>query len=102
MKTREELQAHLEELLGSRNVYFQPATNTKINYPCIVYRLEEYEDKYADNKRYISFKKYTITHIYHKYSSNLHEQFRNSFMFLNGPKPAVADGLYHDVYTLYY
>lgn len=102
MKTREELQAHLEELLGSRNVYFQPATNTKINYPCIVYRLEEYADKYADNKRYISFKKYIITHIYHKYSSNLHEQFRNSFMFLDGPKPAVADGLYHDVYTLYY
>jgi len=33
MGTRLELQNLLENILGSRNVYFQPPENLKLNYP---------------------------------------------------------------------
>lgn len=36
-KLRQEFQAKLESILGSRNVYFQPPSNIKMKYPAIVY-----------------------------------------------------------------
>ena len=37
MGTRIELQSKLEELLGSRQVYYQPPETVKMEYPAIVY-----------------------------------------------------------------
>ena len=37
MADRKALQADLEQLIGSRNVYYQPPENVKMNYPAIVY-----------------------------------------------------------------
>lgn len=34
---RQEFQAKLENILGSRNVYFQPPSNIRMKYPAIVY-----------------------------------------------------------------
>ena len=42
MANRLDLQALLEDLLGSRNVYYQPPESDKMNYPAIVYALEDY------------------------------------------------------------
>lgn len=102
MRTRLELQAKLEGILGSRNVYFQPASNTSIKYPCIVYKLNTIDSKFADNKRYIKDAKYTITHIYQRYSNNLQSVFLDSFDYIEMGTPTCIDGLYHDVYTLYF
>ena len=40
MGTRIELQLKLEEILGSRHVYFQPPASIKMTYPAIVYELD--------------------------------------------------------------
>ena len=53
MSSRTDLQKKLEEILGSRNVYFQPPTNTMIQYPAIVYSLKRKESKFADNAKYL-------------------------------------------------
>lgn len=102
MRTRLDLQNELVRVLGNENIYFQPPTNTKIKYPCIIYKLNKVESKFADNKRYIAHKKYTITHIYQKYSQNLQDQLLDSFDYINLDNPFCSDGLYHDVYTLYF
>lgn len=39
MGTRLELQNKLEELLGSRHVYFQPPESVKMEYPAIKYSM---------------------------------------------------------------
>ena len=52
MRTRLELQAMLEELLGSRNVYFQPPESLKINYPCIVYSTNRVGNGFGNNDIY--------------------------------------------------
>ena len=37
MASRLNLQDKLEEVLGSKQVYFQPPESLKLKYPCIVY-----------------------------------------------------------------
>ena len=61
MASRLDLQATLETLLGSRNVYFQPPESVKMNYPAIVYGLDNVESTFADDGVYLSHKRYLIT-----------------------------------------
>ena len=102
MKTREELHQQLLEVTGVKNIYFQPPTNTQIKYPCIVYKFDGFHNKNADDKKFATWGRYTITHIYQKYSQNLRDKLPNSFDFIDLSNTFTNDGLYHDVYTLYY
>lgn len=61
MASRLSLQTQLEELLGTRNVYFQPPESIKMNYPAIVYALEDIENAHADDGVYLSYKRYSVT-----------------------------------------
>lgn len=49
---REELQAYLETLLGSGNVYFQPPDDAKMQYPAIIYRRDRGDTEFAGNRPY--------------------------------------------------
>ena len=46
---RLELQKKFEDILGSRNVYFQPPSNVRMEYPAIVYTRTNLEPIRADN-----------------------------------------------------
>ncbi len=61
MPCRRKLQTLLEELLGSRNVYFQPPAQIQMKYPAIVYGLEDIENTFANDGVYLSKRKYLIT-----------------------------------------
>ena len=61
MPSRLELQTLLEELLESRNVYYQPPTSVKMKYPAIVYGLEDIENSFANDGVYLSKRKYSVT-----------------------------------------
>ena len=52
MDNRPNLQKLLEELMGNRNVYFQPPPSLRILYPAIVYSRSNIENSYADNSPY--------------------------------------------------
>ena len=51
MAGRLELQSKLEELLGTRNVYYQPPESIKIGYPAIVYFKNNIVNRYANDGR---------------------------------------------------
>ena len=53
MGSRIDLQSKLEDILGSRNVYFQPPENLKIKYPAIIYSLNNINLRFADNMPYM-------------------------------------------------
>ncbi len=57
------LQLHevLCELLGTRCVYFQPPESIEMDYPAIVYGLDDIENTYADGGVYLSTKRYAVT-----------------------------------------
>ena len=52
MDSRPNLQTKLEQILGSRNVYFQPPESIKLNYPAIVYKRSNIQNTFADNEVY--------------------------------------------------
>lgn len=49
MGDRLDLQAKFEEILGSRNVYFQPPASVSMQYPAIRYEFKDMRTKSANN-----------------------------------------------------
>lgn len=60
---RLQLQQELEDILGSKNVYFQPPEDMKINFPCIIYFKSTVPTFYANNKLYRHVQGYTVTYV---------------------------------------
>lgn len=101
MKTRDEVQALLEEVLGSKNVYFQAPPNTGMKYPCIVYRFSNFHRENADNKPYILTGRWEIHHMY----KSIKNDMKNTMLFIapyvSFDRRLVTDGVYNDFYTIY-
>lgn len=97
----EELQLLLEKLLGSTNVYFQPPSQQRINYPCIVYQLDYVKTKYADSLPYNNAKRYSV-----KYISKSPDQYIPDKIGLlptaSFDRFYVSDNLNHWAYRLYF
>ena len=100
-RTRLNLQTKLEELLGSRHVYYQPPENLKMEYPAIRYSKSDMEDIYANNIKYISRDVYDLVVIDKKPDNpvikKLLELPYSEFDMLY-----VADGLNHDIVRIFY
>ena len=100
-KRRQKLHEILCDILGSRNVYFQPPSSKKMNYPAIVYSLSNIQKSSANNNTYAKRNAYEITLIdrdpdnetVDKIASLPRCRFDRSF---------VSDNLNHYVFTLYF
>jgi len=101
MDRRLELQTKLENILGSRNVYFQPPSNTKIEYPCIVYERDDIDQRFADNRTYINTVRYSLTLISRSPENNLVSKILE-LPYCSYDRFYTTDSLNHDVFTLYY
>lgn len=98
---RKELQAKLEELLGSRNVYFQPPENFKMKYDCIVYKRDPKDNRHADNRVFAQRQGWMITHI--STSPISPEVQKLSELPTCRPEQSfVSDNLYHNVFHIYF
>lgn len=95
------LHDELIRILESNNVYFQPPSGYRMNYPCIIYKRDAYDTFYANDKKYFGMKRYLITVVDANPDSLIPDkvlkmqycEFLNHF---------TIDGLNHDVYSLYY
>jgi len=98
---RLELQAILEAIRGSDNVYFQPPPTVQLQFPCIVYKRDFGDTKFADNKPYSFKQRYEITVINRDSDDPAIDLIRAMPMtvFL---RHFVRDGLNHDVFQTYF
>lgn len=101
MDKRLKLQAMLEELLGSRNVYYQPPATIKMTYPAIVYTKEGYNTKDANDSTYLKKKRYQLTVIDRRPDNPVIEKLME-LPLCGYDRPFTSDNLYHDVLTIYY
>lgn len=101
MAQRLELQAILVELLGSPNVYFQPPPTIQMSYPCIVYKRDDENSKFADNLPYSRKKRYQVTVIDRNPDSEIPDKVAQlpSCIF---DRFYTAENLNHDVYQLFF
>jgi len=101
MASRLKLQTELEELLGTRNVYFSPPASVKMQYPAIVYSLSNIDNAHADNSVYKQEYAYEITVIDRNPDSDIVKKVsRLPRCRFNRHYP--SDNLNHDVFTIYY
>lgn len=101
-KTRENLSKIFREIMGSNNVYFQPTTGTKMNYPCIIYKLEGLESFKADDINYQKHKRWFITVIDYDPDSTIYLQLCDRFKYCDLDRTAVNDNLNHWYLTLFW
>ena len=100
-KSRLELHEILCDILGSRNVYFQPPESLKMKYPCIVYERSGIDEIFADNSEYRNLKRYTITYIDEDPDSETPDKLQ-AVRYCYFDTHFKADNLNHDVFTLYF
>lgn len=101
MGNRLDLQALLEELLGSENVYYQPPASVRMSYPAIVYSRKTIDNTSANNAAYMQSSSYEITVI----DKNPDSEFVTKVSKLplcRHDRQFISDNLYHDAFTLYY
>lgn len=61
MANRLDLQTRFENILASRNVYFQPPASISMRYPAIKYSLNDVEITFANNGVYRNTPSYEVT-----------------------------------------
>ena len=101
MDQRLKFQTLLEELLGSRNVHFQPNENISMTYPAIVYNLDYMESLHGNNKPYNIQDRYSVTYIDRKPTGDMRMKLASL------PKSAFdrafqSNGLNHIIFNIYY
>lgn len=98
-RPRSELSEILHEFCD--NVYFQPPTGTKIKYPCIIYKIEDLDPRYADNRTYSICNQYSITYITRDPDDNVKYRIVDLPM-CRMTRSYTEDNLYHYAYRLYF
>lgn len=101
MDRRPELQTLLEELLGTRNVYFQPPASVKMRYPAIVYSRKDIEGTFADDGIYLHAVSYEVTVIDENPDSEIVMKMLKLPM-CSFDRHYSSDGLNHDVFKLFF
>lgn len=101
MRDRLELQAYLEQILGSRRVYFQPPENLKMEYPCIRYKLKNIDVEHADDMPYLKHKSYELIYIDADPDNQMIDTLSDLPM-CRFDRTYAADGLHCYVYTIFY
>jgi len=102
MKTRIDLDNELREVLGSSNCYFQPPSNIKLHYPCIIYSLSSIDTKKADNKNYLTYNRYDVQVIDKNPDTELPRKILEHFQMISMGKVFVVNNLNHYNFNLYY
>lgn len=101
MGKRLNLQSKLEELLGSRNVYYQPPDSVKMEYPAIKYSKSDVKLTYANDSKYSKTNRYELIVISKKPDDPVIEKLL-TLQYCSYDRHYISDNLYHDVLTIYY
>ena len=94
---------NLHQLLETfvENVYFQPPNNVQLVYPCIIYKRDYADTKFADDKPYNQTKRYMVTVIDRDPDSDIPDKVASMPLSLFN-RFYTADNLNHDVYNVYF
>lgn len=100
MGTRLDLHSELQEFL--QDVYFQPPSNIKMVYPCIVYNKTGKNRHFAADVIYLSQQGYQITVIDPNPESPVADAIEEHFQHCSIDRYYTVDNLNHTTLSLYY
>lgn len=96
------LHTKLQSIIGAgKKVYFQPDTNIKLTYPCIVYKMTGLPVEWADNIPYIEWTAYQVQYIYRDPDDTLVKGImKHDLGFMSFSGTTVSSGVYTTTYQL--
>lgn len=99
---RELLHDTLSNVDGVKKAYFQPPSEAQLVYPCIIYELSDLNATYADNKRFFTFPRYTLTLIDKNPESPIQEEILNlgNGCYVQFDRFFTINGMNHWTYSL--
>lgn len=100
MGSRLELHGELTKFLPM--AYFQPPSNIKMAYPCIVYNKIPKASEYANNHTYKYLQGYQLTVITTDADSQVADNLESHFQYCKITREFVVDNLHHTTLNLYY
>jgi hypothetical protein len=100
-RDRKQLHQILRDLLGSANVYFQPPPDRQMTYPAIVYNRDTSNTEFAGNFPYKRDIRYQLTVIDRNPDSDIPGKVA-TLPQCTQDRWFAADGLNHDVFTIYF
>ena len=95
------LQAIFEELLGSRNVYYNPPASVRMKYDAIVFSRSNIENTFANDQVYGQKHRYEVTTITTDPDSPIIEVI-SRLPTCSFDRHFVSDNLHHNTFTLYH
>lgn len=102
MAKRTDLQTAFEEILGSRNVYFNTPESVKMKYDAIRYELAGKDIKRANNRLYQFTNRYDGVVITRDPDTLIPDKILSHFEMCSFGRPYISDNLNHYPFTLYY
>ena len=96
---RLELHELLAELLGSRNVYYQPPESVRMKYPAIKYSRDDIQNTFANNNVYMQQYAYEITVIDEDPDSEIVDKI-SKLPTARFERHYTSDNLNHDIYKI--
>lgn len=100
LKNRLDVQNALEDILGARRVYFQPMSTERIEYPSIVYHLQNIKTRSVNGRVYKSNKVYQITYMTRSATDALPDKLLQELPMIKFNTTYTREGLYHYIFTL--
>ena len=97
----EDLQEIFQNLFDGGHVYYQPPDGLMMRYPAIRFKKSDIEVDYANNKMYTRKTRYEIIVIDTEPDNPVIEKLLN-LQYCSYDRWYAADGLNHDVLTIYY
>lgn len=102
MASPTDLAVYFKKVLGIDSVYYNPDSNITLKYPCIIFSIDRENSRYADNKRYMSQLRYTVTLVTRNAVDLLIAKLMDNFNYLSLDRTYRTSGLYHYVFVLYF
>ena len=99
--TRLQIQTALEAVDADLHVYYQPPASVKIKYPAIIFKLENIDQRFADDWTYNKDRSYMLTLIHKDPDNDIVDKLVWAFPKIRFDRTYISDNLYHYVYVLY-
>ena len=100
MASRLQLHERFCNILGSRNVYYQPPASVRMQYPAIVYSRKNIENVHANNGVYSQSPAYEVTVINYDPDSKIVDDI-SKLPLCQFDRHFTSENLNHDVFTIY-
>lgn len=101
MPDRANLSAEFKTILGNNNVYFDPPASVHMKYPGIRYKLYDFQERHAGNKKYLITPYYSATLIT-KDPEDPAILMMEKLEYCTFDRHYIADNLHHYVYRIYH